>query len=323
MGLVETKKTITEKPLLWLGVGIVVLSLIALSVVLVLKMNSKEDSKDVLAIVDGEKIYQKDLNERIYGLEFEGTVDNPKDVSNVEKQRLLNLLISTKMAEKELAAMNVSITDEEVVSLMEARLGGVYEDYTDYQAQISKKALRGELLINKIKEKQLGWRAGDFFICRFDFPYEIGQASVNTEESKARYAKDKEYAKNLCNGLYEDVNSGKITFAEAMKKAEADSVIGKPLWQETYVLSASFTKDDFEQQTYFEDDFWNVSLKSNKGKLTAPEVVKLKNDFDNNQHEAFYAVFNIKEEGEGSYSSYESWFEAMKSKYKVEYKVNY
>ncbi|MEM4260831.1 MAG: SurA N-terminal domain-containing protein [Candidatus Woesearchaeota archaeon] len=323
MGLVETKKTITEKPLLWFGIAIVVLSLIALSVVLVLKMNSKEDDKNVLAIVGGEKIYQKDLNERIYGLEFEGTLDKPKDVSNFEKKRLLNILIAAKIAEKELASMNISVTDEEVISLMKERLGGVYENYTDYQAKISKKALKSEILINKIKEKQIAWRAGEFFICRFDLPYEIGKDSVNTEESKARYAKDKEYAKKLCNNLYEEVKSGKITFAEAMKKAEADSVIGKPLWQETYVLSASFTKDDFEQQTYFEDDFWNVSLKSNKGKLTAPEVVKLKNDFDNNQHEAFYAVFNIKEEGDGSYSSYESWFEAMKSKYKVEYKVNY
>ncbi|NTU69461.1 hypothetical protein HGB13_01345 [bacterium] len=321
MGLVETKKTIMEKPVLWIGVAIVALSLITLGVVVFLKMNSGT-SDDVLAIVGGEKIYQKDLNEQIYGLDFEGTPDNPPEISNEEKNLLLQDLVAAKIAEKELNETSSQVTEDEINETIKQRLGDVIEDYTGYQERLVKKVVTNELMINKAKAKNVGWKAGQFLVCRFDYPYEFG-LDINADESMQRVEKDKEYAKNLCTTIYNDVTAGKLSFVDAMKKLDNDPQIGLSVWGKTYALAEAFTKQDFEDETSFDTTFWDNVLKAKKGTLYMSDVIKVKNDKDENYHDGFYALVDINDEGPGQYRTYTKWLEAMKIKYKVEYKVSY
>jgi hypothetical protein len=324
MGLVETKKTIMEKPLLWFGIGIVVLSIIALVVVVFLRMNVKEDDQ-VLANVGDEKIYQKDLNEEIYGMDFEGSPDNPPEVSNEDKKYLLDVLVKRKVAEKEMSLLDIKVTDDEVSSLIFERLGYNYEEYTSFQKELVKKAVKGEILLDKVLDKSIGLRAGKMFVCRFDYSYEFGK-DINSAEYQKRTQDDKAYSEKLCTDLYNDVNSGKITFEQAMEKAKADKVIGQSIWGRTYSIDMVFSKEDFESRRWFRDsvNLYDALSTVKKDELLKPTLISLKNDEDQSKtREAFYVVAKITDAVESEYTSKDDWFNKMKEKYKVEYKVNY
>ena len=325
MGLVDTKKTIMDKPLLWAGIGFVVVSLIILAVVVFLKMNNKEEA-GLLAVVGEDKIYQKDLNEQIYGIDFQGSVSNPVAVDSKMKKQLLDTLIEWKIAEKEAAKLGITVSDEEVGNYIKSTLDGIYEsDYTINQKELTEKNVKNNLLVNKLKDKVVGWKEGEFFVTRFDKAYEY-EMDLNDPAIKQRLTDEKNYAQKLIVDLYNQIGNGKITFEDAMKKAESDTVIGKPTWggdQATYTFSGKFSRGDSINRSIFHtsDKFWDEVFKIKKDEMMKPQLFNLNGS--QGKHEAFFATIKTTDSNDSTYKSYTEWLDAMKKQYNVEYKVQF
>lgn len=320
MGLVETKKTGIEKPLLWVGVAIVVLSLITLSVVLVLKMNQKEAG--LIATVGETKIYEADLNESIYGLGFVGSLTSPQETSNEVKQQLLDEIVEREILEKKAQELGISVAEERVEAYAK-EININYNDLTSSQKDIVKKNAKLILLRSAVKEKVLTWSQGKVLFYRFYLHYYDAPSDKSEAERKTLAVSDKEYAKNKIDELYGLISSGQVTFEQAMETVKNDKTLGNPAWQPyTMIFATEFSKEDSFDQLFPNNapNFWKQVADVEKSTVSVPLTVEIKLNEDTIMGkekdivEGMYMLVKKEDGNKGEASSYEEWLQKEKDK---------
>ncbi|MDD2370944.1 MAG: peptidylprolyl isomerase [Firmicutes bacterium] len=142
---------------------IVILSLIALAVLIggiffvaTKAFPDKFTSFNVIAVVNGDKIYESDFNNMVSGL-----YGSSNDATEAEKQSIYESLINTKLIEQECNARKLSITDKDIDAYLEeviAANGVASKD--DFYQQLEttygyNKAFVDSLIKSSMEEKKL------------------------------------------------------------------------------------------------------------------------------------------------------------------------
>ncbi|MCL5093930.1 MAG: SurA N-terminal domain-containing protein [Patescibacteria group bacterium] len=277
-------------------------------------------SKDTVAIVGNEKITQTALNEQIYGIDFQGSVDNPAKVDNSVRKQLIDRLVNWKIAELEAKKLGITVTDLEVGQEIDNRLKDQYLQYTEEQKALARKSMKSTLLENKVKDQVTGWREGKVVVIRFDRNYENG-ADLKSAATQQNIQEEKKYAKSLADEISNDISSGKLTFEEAMVKAGSDSKVGKPAWGEgskSYTFSFAFNKEDSKNKGIFRSskNLWTEIFNAKKDQVTKPFIFTLSGE-STKDHEAAYALVMVTNSSNSSAASYTDWLKNKKTEYNV------
>ncbi|PIZ00194.1 hypothetical protein COY62_03880 [bacterium (Candidatus Howlettbacteria) CG_4_10_14_0_8_um_filter_40_9] len=295
-------------------------------------LQSLTTDKNVLAIVGNEKITKQDLNEQIYGQDFSGSIDDPKDISKEEKNKLLDQLIEWKIAKLKAAKDDISVSDKELDDYIKANLKS-YDQYNDEQKKITQDTSYNSLLQKKVEDAVAGWKEGSYILVNFSKNFGSDPGFTKEEKVKedigreARVAEDTSYAKNLIDSIYAEVKSGKMTFEQGMEKAKNDSKLGEPGYAPSHILqSDSFTKDDYiKQQKIFgldeaKDKIANLKI----DQLSEPIVLKVAVSDEKGAEElrdGIWMIASVKESKTGESSSYEEWLEGQMKELSVR-KIN-
>jgi uncharacterized repeat protein (TIGR01451 family) len=265
------------------------------------------------------------LNERIYGLQFKGSVDNPEDVDEKTKKQLLDELIENAIVEQEAQRLDISLSDEEIKEEME-KLAPYYETLTSQQQEIVRKNARASLLKEKVKEKVISWYEGKRIEIHFEQHFVSDPskpADVIAKEEAERERKietDRRYADDLAQQIYEDVTTKKLEFSQAMEKVNSDTYIDYASWSgDNRKPCGEFSTKHLKGQKMYADSTFEEELsKLKRGGISKPFITKL--DFGENEpdlKESMWVIVKLERKNEGEANSYEDWFENQKNKLKV------
>ncbi len=281
-------------------------------------------SKNVLAEVGREKIYRQDLNEQIYGRLFEGSVLKPSNISKEEKENLLNQLIEWKIVELEAKKRGISASEEEIEERIVKDLES-WTEYTDEQKSITRKTTRNFILKEKVKEKVLGWREGEYILLHIDrhLESELGtskeQKELEDQGREERIKEEKDYAFKLANSLYEQIISGKIKFEDAIEVANEDQKVGADSFAPRNVLrGGEFTREEWEVGSLITgfSDFRQKALEIKVGDISQPFMIQL-NLMDDSKKDGLVAIIKNKKGEDGKYSTFNEWLSSKKEEIKI------
>lgn len=287
-----------NKTLLGLAVAILAIAIAAVGAFFVSSLN-----KDVLATIGAAKIKQKDLDNKITALEGYVTVDASK------KNQLLDDLVEESIIEQTAKRLKITVSEKEIDDSA--------KKYNQNYSQSSSKDkiienTRKAVLKEKVKDAILSLREGKYIKVRFDrhYPEQFGGT---VEEQK----KDKEYAKNLSEEIFNDLKSGKITFEQAQVKVNEDKTVDiasyPGVWTEQY---GSFGKNDAaaENSIYNLPEFQENIYKLKKGEVGSPFTVS---DYDGGEkREIYFLIIKVEKIKEGEANNYADWLEKEKTRLK-------
>ena len=278
--------------------------------------------KKVIAEVGDKKIYQSELNDAIYSLNYnDENLDRFGDKADEVKKSLLDSLIEEKILEIKAKEVGVSVSEDEI--LKEARNSlREFDNYDKRRQEITKRQAKAGLLKKRIAEKVVNWREGKFIVVRADLHFYRDPTGLSEKERAKLIPEDKEYAKKLADSIYNDIKSGKITFEKGMEIANNDKRVGILAWKPWKVtFSQSFSKEDSVLKPYplFTLNFWEEIFKAPVGEVTGPVPVKIVLDEDlplvgkkGDKIDILYLIIKVEKANFGQADSYEKWLENQK-----------
>ncbi len=290
------------------------------------KLSSVEEG--LLAVVGNEKIYQEDLNERIYGLNFKGTIDNPEDVDLEKKKELLQSLIEWKILDQEAEKNNITVSDEEIQDYI-AENNTSFESATSEQKDVIKKGARYNLLSEKIKERTADLKEGGYIIAHFDRNLGIPAApedreeweKTSEEEREQKYQEEKKYAEEMMGNIHQRIKDEEIEFIDGMFMANSNPKVGAESFGTMSVLkSESFNYEDIENGTkaLFLKEVKEKALELSAGEMSEPFKVNVDVGIEESEwKEGLIFILKITQ-GEKGTGSYEDWLNNKKNEYEVE-----
>lgn len=295
----KIKQILKNKPRLLFWIIFLLTLMLVISFIII---NNNDD--DTLVIVGEEKITKTDLENSLYGIIFDSEVE----LTDEEKNRYLSRLIERSIARQEAAKMGLKVTNEELDSEIKARLGEDFDKYSEIEKELTRSAVKGDLYIEKIKQRVISKFVGDVVLVRFDRA--IQDAVPNWED---QYEKDKIYALELANKIYQNLISEKITMNQAKKIADEDKITGMPAWQtpDNFEFSKSYSINSplsSEAEAFLSPDFTQKIITLQSGVISKPQIAKVALDEYNEVLEAFYFIAKP-ESISGGYESYEKWLE--------------
>lgn len=315
-----------NKKIIIIILGILVFVLIGIVLFFYLPKQKIFRDKDVIAIVGEKKIYQKDLNVATYSMGFVGSIENPAPVSDQMKKQILDELIEREIVELKAKEVGVSVVESDVIA--KAKLNNTqYDSFEETQKELIRKIARAQILKERVKDKILAWSEGKFIIARFDVHYYDLPSVLSEDQRKVLIPQEKEYAKKLIDQIYENINSGKITFEQGMEIINSDPKIGTSAWDEwTMTLSKSFTKEDSIARNYPNGypDFWNEIANAPVEQITKPISLKTVVDeecavaSEGEQVDGMYIIIKKEKGSKGEATSYEEWIKNQKNKLDVQ-----
>lgn len=327
------KNFFKNKPRAWFIVGSIITTILVLVSMFVFLVPKK--GTNVLASINDQDITQEELNELVYGINFEGSIQNPEQVSQEKRNELFLQLLKWKAANLEAKERGISINEDELKEEYLTRIGeNVYNNYqkafTQEQILITDKIVRNEALIKKIEKSVLNWYEGDLIIARFDKYGDLPtQEYENLSEAEwqkikeKKYLEDKGYAESKINEIYQKIKSEEITPEQAIEISIKDKRIGKEYFSPwTPALSRSFTKDDYlKYDGILADQKIRTAISEQQDRIGSPimmEAVKseTKNDETEIAYDAYYVIINIKNKNNGQANNINDWLEdVLKNKY--------
>lgn len=279
--------------------------------------------KKVIAEVGGEKIYQSELNDLIYSLNYnDENLDRFGERAKEVRNNLVNALIEYKILQIKAKELGIEISQQEV--LKEARNSlREFDKYDGRRKSIVMREAEFSLLQNKIAEKVVSWREGKFILVRGDLHFYPEPTGLSEKERAKLIPQDLEYAKNLANSIYKKIKKGEISFEEGMKIANQDKKVGQPAWGKWKVtFSQKFTRDDSILKSYpiGAVNFWEEIFRAKIGEVVGP--VPIRKFLSENSPagkidekvKAFYLIVKVEKGNIGEANSYNEWIEKQKQK---------
>ena len=162
----------------------VLLTILIFTFVIAACAEQEEDLGDVVAVVNGEEVYESSLNRILddmifmyqqQGISFEG--DEAEMMISMLREQALNQLIQQTVMIQKAKAYNVLATDQEVLEELN-RVKNQFETDAMYQEA---------LIMNSLTEKQLKASIFDNLSMRNLIESEVGEIPVTAEEIEAYY----------------------------------------------------------------------------------------------------------------------------------------
>ncbi len=213
----------------------------------------KDPLDKVLATVGGREITQRDLNEMIWGIDFQGTIEKPNKVEEEKKIEFLNQLIEWEIIKIKAEDLGIKLTEEEFENLAIKRLGQDRFDSLPNLVKEQKKAIEKTIsnmgLTEKVKENIISWSEGEVIIINFSTYLPQPELGLEfDEEREQKYNEQKEYAEQLANQIYNEIKRGDISFNEG-----ADRVLNDPVFGiDAFYPSAVYTSESFIKEQWME-----------------------------------------------------------------------
>lgn len=277
--------------------------------------------KKVIAEVGREKIYQSELNDLIYSLNYhDENLDRFGNKAGDIKNNLIEALIEYKILKIKAKGLGIEISQEEI--LKEARNSlRDFDKYDQRRKKITMQEAEFSLLQNKVAEKVVNWREGKFILVRGDLHFYPDPTGLSEKEREKLIPEDLDYARNLVNYIYKKIEKREISFEEGMEIANQDKKTGKPAWGEWKVtFSQSFSKEDSILKSYpiGAVNFWDEIFKAKIGEISKPvPIKKILNEnspigLEGKEVDAFYLIIKVEKGNIGEANSYNAWIEKQK-----------
>lgn len=296
-----------------------------------LSKNNIEDG-DVIAIVNGKKIYTTDLNEMIYGIDFSGSPESPNSVDHNKKVELVKQLIEWEIAKQEAKKLGISLSDQDYKKEAIIRLGqDVYDNFdtsfTEIQKNIIRKTISNEALITKIRQAVTAQREGGLILARFDMyadqpPQNLTKSQIDEwyKTREIRYQEDKMYAKKVIDDIYKKLQEKQITFDQAIEITQNDNKLNATHFLPwTVDLSQKFNFERFSEggNILSREDIRRtiISLKENEfSEIKTAQVFKSNGE----AVDGFYYIAFVTARKGGDYLTYDDWYQEKYQNYKIQ-----
>ncbi len=282
--------------------------------------------KKVIATVGGEKIYQSELNDLIYSINYnDENLNRFGKEAKVMKKALLDSLIERKIVEIKSREYNISLTEEEIKARA-LRNNIEYGKYDERRNNILRKEAEDALFKEKLLDKIITWRSGKFILIRADVNFHAAPTGLSFQEREKLIGEDLKYAKELADSLYSKIKNGEMTFEDGMKLADEDSRLGKAAWQGwTMTFSQDFSKEDSVLKTYPASavDFWKKIAEVPVGEISQPIPIKVVLEEDSpvgkkgEVVDGLYLIVKAEGGNNGESFSYDEWLSKIKSEFGV------
>jgi hypothetical protein len=319
------KKILENKPRLFFGIGfLAVLILVIIGLVYGLKDN------ETMAIVGSEKITKTEYKERLYGVNFSGTPENPDSdgtLTQEEKDNVFKTLIEEKIINQELLENEKAYTEEEFKSeamerLGESGLNELNQSDDDLRNKLMKTSVEYGIWKKRIENRVVYTAEGDLIIARFDKYADLAPEDLTAAEKakweserEANYNSDKVYATAKINEIYAKLSNGSQTPEEAIEDTLKDNRLNQVHFDPwTAALSDTFSKEDFINGNEILGNAFirEAVLNSNNG-INQPIIVKGLTDKEE-EIEALWLIVNLKEKSSEGYDNYDEWLESFYEK---------
>ena len=309
-----------KKIIIVAGILIIVVGILAI-VAYKFYQENLSPQKKVIAKVGSKKIYQSELNDAIYSLNYnDENLDRFGDKADEVKKSLLDSLIEEKVLEIKAKEVGVSVSEDEI--LKEARNSlREFDNYDKRRQEITKRQAKAGLLKKRIAEKVVSWRSGKFILVRGDLHFQSAPTGISYQERENLIRDDLKYGEELINSIYGKIKKGEITFEEGMKIANEDLKLGIPAWQGwTMIFSQEFSKEDSMSRNYptYTLDFWEKIGAVSIGEISQPSAVKVILGEDSpagkkgQAVDGLYLIVKIEDGNNGEAVSYDEWILKMK-----------
>lgn len=268
--------------------------------------NFTDSDKKLYAKVAGHEIYEEEVRD------FIG--DNDEDVSEREATEVLaDKYLLEKLAEEE----GVTISKQEIIEEFgEEFYNDQDEDKYGYQYQVN------ELYLAKLSANNVGIYKGKLLVTHFSrhIPYK----SALLEEQKAynpklgdpqAIASDKKYAEDLITRLHNQIESGEITFEEAIENEHKDSRVGREAYP-TLSHSGSFDNSIREEGLIGLDRVRERIKDLQPGQMSEPFAAEVSDsESGNSTVESYFLVVQIDEkQGGESNMEFEEYLDDSKGR---------
>ncbi len=269
------------------------------------KAVTQKANSNVIAVVGGKDITKDQLDDKIFGLNF-----NPNQkVDDGTKKQLINELIETEIINQAAARLGVTVSRDEIQKQASANVPG-YQTLTAREQTLITRNAEFEVKRDKVKEKVISWREGELANIRFDRHFEI-----NSNGTKDQVAADKKYAQDLANNLYSQVVAGKITFEDLMNQVNNDKYIDIKTYPGRWPAQArKFTKDDY----YFSFQAFKQKVAAMaKGDISKPFALQETLSNGKLGDEFSYMIVKVDSAHNGEADSYDAWLSKEKQELNV------
>lgn len=263
----------------------------------------------------GEKVYAEVAGHKIYKSEIDDLIGKRKINLHDAAQVLADKYLVQELAKEQ----GISIGDQDIEKEYKTKYGKVPKDYKTknkyaYQQDVN------QLYLTKLRAYNNGIYKGKLLIANFSRHVAFQPTLPEDELSDPKLgnptaiAKDKEYAKNLITKLRNDVESGKITFDEAINIEHNDPEVGEHAYP-TVAHSRSFDTSYFTDSILSVDSIKEKVSKIKSGELTEPFVVKVPNSFDGKSTaESYFLVIKMDESSGGSGMNFQEYIDNAKER---------
>ncbi len=247
----------------------------------------------------GKKIYAQAAGHKIYEQEVQDLIGNSKGVSDHDAAKVLadKYLVETLADEQ-----GISISDQEI----EAEYGPEINKQRGsekffYQSKVN------QLYFERLSAHNQGIYKGKLLVAHFsrfiafDSPLlEEDKAAEPRIGNPAATAQDKKYARDFINNLYNDINSGRISFDEAIKIEQKDPRLGSnayPSLSHSGIFDTSNGPNGLISPESISSQISNIK----PGELSGPFVVKVPNSLDGDSEvESYFLVIQMDKASGGS-----------------------
>ena len=223
----------------------------------------------VLLQLHAEKVYGKVGDHKIYQSELTNTLVGAVNIPQSKAvTTLLDYWLYQQIAKKE----HLSISSEEVNSELKSRTGSLNPPARNYLVV----AIKRDLLYEKITAAAEGFYTGDMIIVHFDQNIPFG-SGFDSPASAIKIASDRKYAQTFVSDIYNQLKSGRISFAQAIIKEQTDPRVGiKALPTTSHSGSFDTSKPQaLSSQVVARKDVKTEMLQLKPGSYSAPFIAQV------------------------------------------------
>uniref|UniRef100_A0A7C4TLE1 PpiC domain-containing protein n=1 Tax=candidate division WWE3 bacterium TaxID=2053526 RepID=A0A7C4TLE1_UNCKA len=306
------KKIFNNKPraIFWIGFTLVVLMVLVCLGILYYESNDE----NIVAIVNGKKITKEEYNKWAYATTFLGDVNSPQGLDDYNKASILDEMVEAEIINEESSKQSVTVSSTEVEERSKQDFPN-YENVTGEEKSALESRAKYFVQLEKLKEINLGWREGYYFLCRYD-RYLQDDYVGKQEAANQLKSTQQPYSQKYCADLKTRISQNSDTFEKEFAAIRSDKTIGEESWKPFQMtLGRSFGKENYNPSNFIigSNLFDQINGVENKAGVYGPVEVKVTvNNEGTEQTEGAYAVYYLSGKGgSGQINNFEKWVENL------------
>lgn len=275
----------------------------------------------------GEKVYAQAAGHKVYKKEIQSLKG---DNSAITDHQVATVLADKYLTEAMAKEQNVTVTQTEIQTAVKA---AEYQTDNGYQkTQLNPYAyqnLVNQLYFTKLAANNEGVYQGKLLVANFskNVPYQspllAEKKSTNPNlGNPAAIAQDKQYAQTFITNLYDQLQTKKITFDQAIQMEHNDPVVGTKGYP-TQSHSTSFNGSLSQNNLLSADSIRGKITSIKPGETTKPFVVRSSSSmYDKSTAESYFLVVRLDKKSGGNNSNTSFPQLLSQKKQQLGYKVN-